>query len=116
PIFGARSSRLAGGPSYEHLGPYAAGFAAVGALYAFVFVFVNAEIAAGSRWPSAPLWIALGGLGATVELRGVRSVAELLTCSFAAALTTIIAMATIYGLRRRRPMADTAKAATAPTK
>jgi O-antigen/teichoic acid export membrane protein len=114
-VAGDAAVGLVGGPAYAGLGPYAAGFAAVGALYAFVFVFVNAEIAAGSRWPSAPLWIALGGLVATVELRGVRSVAELLTCSFAAALTTIIAMATIYGLRRRRPMADTAKAATAAT-
>ncbi|GAB3950635.1 hypothetical protein GCM10027614_51380 [Micromonospora vulcania] len=49
---------LAGGAGYASLGEYAPYFAATGALYAVVFAVVNANIAAGTRWPAAPLWVA----------------------------------------------------------
>ncbi|GLY02565.1 polysaccharide biosynthesis protein [Actinoplanes sp. NBRC 101535] len=55
-LFGPLAFSLAGGPSYAGLGRYAPVFAATGALYALVFVLVNAQVAAGVRWPSAPLW------------------------------------------------------------
>ncbi|HEX6869898.1 MAG TPA: polysaccharide biosynthesis protein, partial [Micromonosporaceae bacterium] len=54
---GGLAMSLAGGPGYTHLGRFAAGFAAIGALYALVFVLVNAEIAANVRWPGALLWL-----------------------------------------------------------
>lgn len=52
----------AGGPDYVHLGRYAPVFAATGALYALVYVLINAQVAAGATWPSAPLWAGTGML------------------------------------------------------
>jgi O-antigen/teichoic acid export membrane protein len=66
-VAGSLAFRLAGGPDYAHLGRYAPVFALTGALYALVFVVVNAQVAAGARWPSAPLWIACAGLVVTAE-------------------------------------------------
>jgi O-antigen/teichoic acid export membrane protein len=56
-LAGGLAFRLAGGPDYAGFGRYAPLFAATGALYALVFVLVNARVAAEARWPSAPLWI-----------------------------------------------------------
>ena len=100
-LFGNLAMRLAGGPSYQYLGPYAAGFAAVGALYALVFVFVNAEIAAGSRWPAAPVWVALCGIVGAVALLPVHDIGNLLAISAATATATLGAMAILYSARRR---------------
>jgi hypothetical protein len=61
-LSGALAFRLAGGADYVDLGRYAPVFALTGALYALVFVVVNAQVAAGARWPSAPLWIACAAL------------------------------------------------------
>ncbi len=47
--------------------PVRAGLRASGALYALVFVLVNAQVAAGARWPSAPLWVACAGLVVVAE-------------------------------------------------
>lgn len=66
-VAGAFAFRLAGGADYVDLGRYAPVFALTGALYALVFVVVNAQVAAGARWPSAPLWIACAGLVVTTE-------------------------------------------------
>jgi O-antigen/teichoic acid export membrane protein len=56
-LAGGLAFRLAGGPDYASYGRYAAIFAATGGLYALVFVLVNAQVAAGARWPSAPMWV-----------------------------------------------------------
>ncbi|MEU4419833.1 polysaccharide biosynthesis protein [Actinoplanes sp. NPDC024001] len=56
-LAGGLAFRVAGGPDYVGLGRYAPVFAATGALYALVFVLVNAQVAAGAKWPSAPLWL-----------------------------------------------------------
>ncbi|HEX5598889.1 MAG TPA: polysaccharide biosynthesis protein [Micromonosporaceae bacterium] len=61
-LAGGLAFRLAGGASYAHLGGYAPAFAATGALYALVFVLLNARVAAGVRRPAAPLWVAAAGL------------------------------------------------------
>ena len=66
-LAGGLAFRLAGGPGYAELGRYAPMFAATGALYALVFVLVNAQVAAGARWPSAPLWVATVALVALCE-------------------------------------------------
>jgi len=66
-LAGGLAFRLAGGPSYVDLGRYAPVFAATGALYALVFVLVNAQVAAGARWPSAPLWAATAVLVVVAE-------------------------------------------------
>ncbi len=101
-LFGDVAMRLAGGASYEYLGPYAAGFATIGALYALVSVFVNAEIAAGSRWPAGPLPVALCGIVATVAYLRVNGIGGLLAVSATTAAATIAAMAIVYVARRRR--------------
>ncbi|HEX5542984.1 MAG TPA: polysaccharide biosynthesis protein [Micromonospora sp.] len=61
-LAGGLAFRLAGGADYAHLGGSAPVFAATGALYALVFVLLNARVAAGVRRPSAPLWFAAAGL------------------------------------------------------
>lgn len=66
-IAGGLAFRLAGGPDYVELGRYAPVFALTGALYALVFVVVNAQVAAGARWPSAPLWLACAVLVVVAE-------------------------------------------------
>jgi O-antigen/teichoic acid export membrane protein len=57
-VAGGPAFRLAGGSGYVGLSRYAPVFAATGALYGLLFVLVNAQVAAGARWPSAPLWTA----------------------------------------------------------
>jgi O-antigen/teichoic acid export membrane protein len=101
--FGGLAMRAAGGESYTHLGRYAAGFAAVGALYAFVFVFVNAGIAAGSRWAAAPLWMALCGLIVAVRVQHNPGLGDILITSLSAALAATLAtmaLAVVIGRRR----------------
>jgi hypothetical protein len=66
-VAGGLAFRLAGGDDYTGLGRYAPVFATTGALYALVFVLVNAQVAAGARWPSAPLWAATAALVVTTE-------------------------------------------------
>jgi hypothetical protein len=91
---------LIGGPGYTWLGRYAAGFAGVGALYAMVFVLVNAAIAAGARRPAAPLWTALGALVAAVWLSGPPTLARILALALAAGLlATALMAATVRRLR-----------------
>ncbi|WP_430787662.1 polysaccharide biosynthesis protein [Actinoplanes sp. G11-F43] len=67
-LAGGLAFQAAGGPDYVHLGRYAWVFAATGALYALVYVLVNAQVAAGARWPSAPLWAGTGVLLAVATL------------------------------------------------
>jgi O-antigen/teichoic acid export membrane protein len=66
-VAGGVAFRFAGGADYVGLGRYAPVFALSGALYALVFVVVNAQVAAGARWPSAPLWIACAGFVVAAE-------------------------------------------------
>jgi O-antigen/teichoic acid export membrane protein len=100
-LFGSFAMRLAGGPAYAHLGPYAGRFAAVGALYAVVFVLVNAEIAARVRRPAAPLWFALIGLGLLARFVVPHTVGGILTASLITASVTFVAMAVMARSRWR---------------
>jgi O-antigen/teichoic acid export membrane protein len=98
---------LAGGAQYQYLGGYAVGFAAVGALYAVVFVLVNAEIAAGDRWPALSLWFAAAGLTVAVFLLPRPTVpailiASIVTATAATALTALIAARRHRAARRAR--------------
>jgi hypothetical protein len=92
---------LAGGPDYAGMSGYAAGFAAVGALYALVFVLVNAEIAARVRFPAAPLWVALAGLTVTALLLDPSAVGRLLTLSICTAALTTVAMGVVVARNSR---------------
>ena len=103
-VAGGLAMRLAGGPDYPRLGGYAAGFAAVGALYAVVFVLVNAEIAARVRWPALPLWAALAGFVTVALLLHPPTLGRILTASVVTALVTTAAMAAMA--IRTRPALD----------
>jgi hypothetical protein len=101
--FGGLAMRVAGGAAYTHLGRYAVGFAAVGALYALVFVFVNAGIAAGSRWAAGPLWAALGGLVVAVQGQRSPGLGDILLTSLGAALAaTVGTLVLVVVVDRRR--------------
>ncbi|MGN9778667.1 polysaccharide biosynthesis protein [Micromonospora sp. H33] len=90
---GGLAFRLAGGPDYTHLGAYAPLFAAVGALYAVVFVLLNAAVAAGVRWPAAPLWVGSVVLVVAAVSVAPRTVAGLLWCALGTAVVMTLAMA-----------------------
>jgi hypothetical protein len=98
---GNLAMRIAGGPAYAHLGNYAVGFATVGALYAMVFVFVNAEIAGHVKWPAAPLWIALVGMTIVAQLLDPPTLKSILILSMSTAAVTTTAVA-IAAARRGR--------------
>jgi len=103
-LFGDVAIWFAGGPDYAGISGYAAGFAAVGALYALVFVLVNAEIAARVRFPAAPLWVALAGLTVAALLLDPPTLGRLLALSITTAALTTVAMGVV--VYRRPPAAD----------
>ncbi|MGW1447754.1 lipopolysaccharide biosynthesis protein [Micromonospora sp. NPDC002411] len=91
-LAGGFAFRLAGGEDYAQLGKYAPFFAATGALYALVFAVVNAKIAAGARWPSAPLWVAAGVLAVLTMLVAPRTFQGIMWCALAVAAVTALVM------------------------
>ncbi|MBM0277051.1 polysaccharide biosynthesis protein [Micromonospora tarensis] len=92
-LAGGLAFRLAGGPDYAHLGRYAPLFAAVGALYAVTFVLLNDRLAAGVRWPAAPLWVGTAGLVTVAATLRPRTVPGLLLAALGTAVVTTLAMA-----------------------
>ena len=100
-LAGDLAMRLAGGPAYVGLAPYAAGFATVGAFYALAFVLVNGEIAAKVRWPGAPLWIALAGLVIATRLLESPTLGSVLTASIVTAGLAVVIMSISTWLRSR---------------
>ncbi|MGN9767498.1 polysaccharide biosynthesis protein [Micromonospora sp. SD12] len=102
---GELAFRLAGGADYLHLAGAAPLFAAVGALYAVVFMLVNDQVATGARWPAAPLWAATAVLAGTALLVAPRTVEGVLVCALATAVATATLMA---WLAFRRPSAGPA--------
>jgi len=100
-LAGGLAFRLAGGPDYVDLGRYAPVFAATGALYAVLFVLVNAQVAAGARWPSAPLWVATAALVVAAEWLVPHTFTAILWCAAGTAALALTATA-LAGLRRPR--------------
>ncbi|GAB3149807.1 hypothetical protein GCM10027290_36620 [Micromonospora sonneratiae] len=92
-LAGGFAFQLAGGADYVHLGGYAPFFAATGALYALVFVLVNARVAAGARRPAGPLWLATGGLVIIATLVAPHTFAGILGSSLAMAAVTVVLLA-----------------------
>jgi O-antigen/teichoic acid export membrane protein len=111
-LFGDLAVGLAGGKDYGHLAPYAAGFAVVGALYALVYVFVNAEIAAHVRRPALWLWFGLAGLGAAAVIVRPTTIGAMLALSMTTATVTTAAMSLAYLVRRRRQSSEPEPTAT----
>jgi hypothetical protein len=98
---GGLAFRLAGGPGYVGLGRYAAVFAATGALYGLLFVLVNAQVAAGARWPSAPLWTATAVFVLTAWLVLPHTVPGIAFGALGTAAAALIATGVLVGLRMR---------------
>jgi hypothetical protein len=92
-VAGGVAFRLAGGPGYVGLGRYAPVFATVGALYALVFVLVNARVAMGARWPSAPLWAAVVALVVAAEWLVPHTFPAIMWCAAGTAALALAATA-----------------------
>jgi hypothetical protein len=103
-LFGELAIALAsaGKESYQWLAPYAYRFGTVGALYALVYVFVNAEIAAMARRPALGLWLGLGAILLGAAITRPSTVEGVLALSLATAALTTLVMALTYLVRRRR--------------
>ncbi|HCT77327.1 MAG TPA: polysaccharide biosynthesis protein [Micromonosporaceae bacterium] len=91
-LFGQLALQLAGGPAYLHLAGFAPAFAAMGALYALVFVLTNAQVASGAKAPSAPLWAAAAAFGIVVLSLGQPSVKNIVTCAVVTAALSATAL------------------------
>ncbi|MFG2163322.1 polysaccharide biosynthesis protein [Micromonospora chersina] len=98
---GGLAFRLAGGEDYVRLGAHAPVFAAIGALYAVVFVLLNAQVAAGARWPAAPLWTAAVGLVVVAGAIAPHTFTGLMWSALGTAVAALAAMALTS--RRRTP-------------
>ena len=91
-LAGGFAFRLVGGEDYTSLGRYAPFFATTGALYALIFAAVNAKIAAGARWPSAPLWVAAAVLAVLTTTVAPRTFQGIMWCALATAAGTALVM------------------------
>ncbi|MEU6077982.1 polysaccharide biosynthesis protein [Micromonospora sp. NPDC047074] len=100
---GELAFRLAGGAGYLHLAGEAPLFAAVGALYAVVFMLVNDRVATGARWPAAPLWAATAGLAGVALLAAPRTVEGILVCALGTAVLTAVLMVSLAFRRTSGP-------------
>jgi MFS superfamily sulfate permease-like transporter len=113
-LAGGLAFRLAGGPDYVELGRHAPVFAATGAVYALVFVLINARIAAGAKWPSAPLWAATVALVVAAEWLVPSTLPAIMWCALGTAALALAAtaVATVRrpgrGLTQRGPADPTA--------
>ena len=112
---GGLAMRLAGGADYAQLGPYAAAFATVGALYALVFVIVNAEIAKLGRRPALTLWAGLAGIATVAALTRPSTVGGVLTLAVGTAGVTLAVTTAVYLLRLNRMRARMGREATIGT-
>ena len=91
-VTGDSAARAVGGVRYAaELGRLAPYFVLVGALYAVTVFLVNAQLAAGTRWPSAGVWAVVAGLLALVAVVRPATVAQLLACAVGAAAASVLA-------------------------
>jgi O-antigen/teichoic acid export membrane protein len=100
-VAGGLAFRLAGGTGYTGYGGYAAIFAATGSLYALVFVLVNAQVAAGARWPSAPMWVFTAVFVVAVAVAVPHTLAGIATSALVTAAATFAATGLAVWLRSR---------------
>jgi O-antigen/teichoic acid export membrane protein len=99
-LLGPLALRAVGGEAYVHLAGYAPAFAALGALYAIVFVLTNAQVAGGAKSPSAPLWVvAVGFAFAVLMIRP--DITGIITCALVAAAASVIGLGAALRLRTR---------------
>jgi O-antigen/teichoic acid export membrane protein len=101
-VAGGLAFRAAGGEDYVGLGRYAPVFAATGALYALVFVLINAQVAAGAKWPSAPLWAGTAGLVVVTVWLVPHTFTAVMWCALGTASLILVATAVPNVARHRR--------------
>ena len=101
-VAGGLAFRLAGGTDYAELGRYAPVFAATGAVYGVLFVLVNAQVAAGARWPAAPLWVAAAAFVLVTWLVLPHTLAGIAFGALGTAVAALAATSVLVGLRLRR--------------
>ncbi|MFG3422286.1 polysaccharide biosynthesis protein [Micromonospora sp. NPDC048063] len=111
-LAGGLAFRLAGGPAYAGSGRYAPLFAATGALYAVVFILVNARVAASARWPAAPLWLSTVVYVAAVATVVPRSIAGIAGAALVTAAVTAVATGLLTMAHERGGRAKPARTAT----
>lgn len=99
-LAGGLAFRLVGGVDYVHLGRHAPVFATTGALYALVFVLLNAQVAAGARRPAAPLWAATAGLVIIALFVAPHSFAGVMWSALGTAAFAAIGMTAVVHWRR----------------
>ncbi|MFC7549627.1 polysaccharide biosynthesis protein [Plantactinospora sp. GCM10030261] len=101
-VAGSLAFRLAGGADYAALGRYAPVFALTGALYAVVFLVVNAQVAVGARWPSAPLVAACVVLVVVTRWVVPHTFTAIMWCAVATAAGTLAVSVLSFRRSRRR--------------
>jgi O-antigen/teichoic acid export membrane protein len=101
-VAGGLAFRAAGGEDYVGLGRYAPVFAATGALYALVFVLINAQVAAGAKWPSAPLWAGTAVLVVVTVWLVPHTFTAVMWCALGTASLILVATAVPNVARHRR--------------
>ncbi|MBU2663978.1 polysaccharide biosynthesis protein [Actinoplanes bogorensis] len=105
-VAGGLAFRLAGGPGYADLGRYAPVFAATGAVYGVLFVLVNAQVAAGARWPAAPLWASAAGFALVAWLALPHTVPGIAFGALGTAVVALVITSVLVGLRLRAPVTE----------
>ena len=100
-VAGGPVVRAVGGIRYAGLGHLAPLFVTVGALYAITVFLLNAQLAAGARWPSAGVWTVVVGLLAVAVAFRPATVAHLLACAAGAGAASVLA--TGAAVWRRHP-------------
>jgi O-antigen/teichoic acid export membrane protein len=103
-VAGGLAFRLAGGTGYVEMGRYAPVFAATGAVYGVLFVLINAQVAAGVKWPAAPLWTAAAVFVLTAWLVLPHTVSGIAFGALGTAVGALVATAVLVGLRMRAPV------------
>ena len=101
-VAGDEVVRAVGGLRYAALGRLAPYFILVGALYAITVFLLNAQLAAGARWPSAGVWAVVAGLPVLVAVVGPGTVAQLLGCAVGAAAASVLTTGAAVWWRRSR--------------
>ncbi|GIE83148.1 hypothetical protein Aph02nite_90980 [Actinoplanes philippinensis] len=105
-LAGGLAFRLAGGAAYDGLGRYAPIFAATGACYGLVFMLINAQVAAGARWPSAPLWVVTALLVAAVWLIVPHTLVAVAWAALGAAAAALVVTSVLVTVRLRTSVTE----------
>ncbi|MEU8661640.1 polysaccharide biosynthesis protein [Actinoplanes philippinensis] len=105
-LAGGLAFRLAGGAAYDGLGRYAPIFAATGACYGLVFMLINAQVAAGARWPSAPLWVVTALLVVAVWLIVPHTLVAVAWAALGAAVAALVVTSVLVTVRLRTSVTE----------